>query len=41
MPLIPLWQLDTVVVHHATLKPGPIDPLLLFPGVEEWRLEKK
>jgi ABC-type transport system substrate-binding protein len=41
VPFIPLWQLDTVVVYSNNLKPGPIDPLLLFPGVEEWRLEKK
>ena len=41
VPFIPLWQLDTVVVYTGSLKPGPIDPLLLFPGVEEWRLEKK
>jgi peptide/nickel transport system substrate-binding protein len=41
MPFVPLWQLDTVVVYSSNLKPGPIDPLLLFPGVEEWRLEKK
>jgi peptide/nickel transport system substrate-binding protein len=41
MPFVPLWQLDTVAAYHNSLKPGAIDPLLLFPGVEEWRIEKQ
>jgi ABC-type transport system substrate-binding protein len=41
MPFIPLWQLDSLAAYHNSLKPGPIDPLLLFPGVQEWRMEKK
>jgi len=41
MPFIPLWQLDSLAAYHNSLRPGTIDPLLLFPGVEEWRMEKK
>jgi ABC-type transport system substrate-binding protein len=41
MPFIPLWQLDSLAAYHNSLKPGAFDPLLLFPGVEEWRMEKK
>jgi ABC-type transport system substrate-binding protein len=41
MPFVPLWQLDNLAAYHNSLKPGTIDPLLLFPGVEEWRMEKK
>jgi peptide/nickel transport system substrate-binding protein len=39
MPLIPLWQLDTHVAMNNTLSiPGEFDPLLVFPGVENWTL---
>jgi peptide/nickel transport system substrate-binding protein len=39
MPLIPLWQLDThVAVHNSLSIPGEFDPLLVFPGVENWTL---
>jgi peptide/nickel transport system substrate-binding protein len=40
MPFIPLWQLDAQAAYHKSLKPGPMDPLLLFPGIEEWRMER-
>jgi len=39
MPIIPLWQLDTHVAMHQTLSiPVDLDPLLIFPGVENWTL---
>jgi ABC-type transport system substrate-binding protein len=38
MPLIPLWQLDTVLVIHKDLKALRIDPLLIFTHAEEWEL---
>jgi peptide/nickel transport system substrate-binding protein len=41
MPFIPLWQLDTVVAFHSSLKPGSIDPLHPIAGIEAWRMEKK
>jgi peptide/nickel transport system substrate-binding protein len=41
MPFIPLWQLDTVVAFHNSVKPGSIDPLHPFAGIETWRMEKK
>lgn len=41
MPLIPLWQLDVLVVHQEDLRPVPFDPLLVFTDVEQWKLEKK
>jgi ABC-type transport system substrate-binding protein len=40
MPLIPLWQLDTVIAIHKNLKPSRIDPLLIFTDVERWKLGK-
>jgi ABC-type oligopeptide transport system substrate-binding subunit len=36
MPLIPLWQLDTIIAHRKELKATPFDPLLLFRDVEHW-----
>jgi ABC-type transport system substrate-binding protein len=39
VPFIPLWQLDTHVAVHRDLKVGTIDPLRVFPGVENWKLE--
>jgi ABC-type transport system substrate-binding protein len=44
MPFIPLWQLDTFIVHTRSLSISPKDikdPLLVFPGVEDWVLERK
>jgi ABC-type transport system substrate-binding protein len=41
MPFIPLWQLDTFLAIHKDLKPVHLDPLLIFPDVEQWTLEKK
>jgi ABC-type transport system substrate-binding protein len=42
MPFIPLWQLDTHVAIHQDLSiPAAIDPLLIFPGVEKWTLQKQ
>jgi peptide/nickel transport system substrate-binding protein len=39
MPIIPLWQLDThVAMHNALSIPGEFEPLLIFPGVENWTL---
>ncbi len=38
MPLIPLWQLDTVVAVHKDLTPVRMDPLLIFTDVERWKL---
>jgi peptide/nickel transport system substrate-binding protein len=40
MPLIPLWQLDTVVAVHKDLVPSRIDPLLIFTDVERWKISK-
>lgn len=40
MPLIPLWQLDTVIAIHKDLAPVRIDPLLIFNDVERWKLGK-
>jgi hypothetical protein len=39
MPMIPLWQLDTVIAVHKRLTPSRIDPLVIFADVERWRLE--
>jgi ABC-type oligopeptide transport system substrate-binding subunit len=44
MPFIPLWQLDTFIVHTRSLSISPKDikdPLLVFPGVEDWVLERQ
>jgi peptide/nickel transport system substrate-binding protein len=41
MPIIPLWQLDTVLALHTNLHVVNVDPLLLFTDVQEWKLEKK
>jgi ABC-type oligopeptide transport system substrate-binding subunit len=40
MPLIPLWQLDTHVGLHPSLRPTHLDPLLIFDDVANWKLEK-
>jgi ABC-type transport system substrate-binding protein len=39
MPLIPLWQLDTLIAVHPALTPIQLDPLLVFGDVAEWRLK--
>ena len=41
MPVIPLWQLDPLLVIHDHLKTVPFDPWLVFTDVEQWRLEQK
>jgi ABC-type transport system substrate-binding protein len=42
MPLIPLWQLDSFVAVHDSLKTsGDFDPAHIFSGVEKWTLEKR
>ncbi len=38
MPAIPLWQLDTHVMIHATLKTPGIDPRVVFANVREWKV---
>jgi ABC-type oligopeptide transport system substrate-binding subunit len=40
MPFIPLWQLHTFLVHNVNLKLKVQDPLLIFPGVENWSLQR-
>jgi peptide/nickel transport system substrate-binding protein len=42
MPLIPLWQLDSLYAIHGSVQPpGRLDPLLIFTDVDRWVLEKK
>lgn len=41
MLLIPLWQLDTYVALHRSLKPVPFDPLQAFSDIDQWRLERR
>jgi ABC-type transport system substrate-binding protein len=41
MPMIPLWQLDPLVAWHRTVKPVGLDPLLVFPEIDEWRLDPR
>jgi ABC-type oligopeptide transport system substrate-binding subunit len=38
MPFIPLWQLDPLLAYQRDVQPAPLDPLLLFSNIEEWRL---
>jgi peptide/nickel transport system substrate-binding protein len=38
MPFIPLWQLDTHLAIHASLRLPPLDALALFGDVLEWKL---
>jgi ABC-type transport system substrate-binding protein len=48
MPIIPLWQLDTLVAigngltfaGDKTTTPWKIDPLLIFTDVEQWQLKR-
>jgi ABC-type transport system substrate-binding protein len=39
MPLIPLWQLDTVLAVHPDLTMTDVDPLLVFGDVAQWQLK--
>ncbi len=41
MPLIPLWQLHRHLAVHPQVAAVGLDPLLVFPNIEEWRLESK
>jgi peptide/nickel transport system substrate-binding protein len=41
MPFIPLWQLDTHVAYHEDLTMVHMDPLLIFPHIEEWKLNRR
>jgi ABC-type transport system substrate-binding protein len=41
MPLIPLWQLDPLLAHSSAVRPVGLDPLLVFPDIEEWRLHRQ
>jgi ABC-type transport system substrate-binding protein len=41
LPLIPLWQLDTFIAYRTSLKPTPVDPVLIFNDVEHWSLDKR
>ena len=39
MPLIPLWQLDTHVLIHPSLRVPVLDPHAVFAKVREWKIE--
>jgi ABC-type transport system substrate-binding protein len=39
MPLIPLWQLDALLAWGKQVKPGLVDPLLVFTDIDLWQLE--
>ena len=39
--VIPLWQLDTYVAVHASLKNATLDPVSLFGNVEQWNIQPK
>jgi ABC-type transport system substrate-binding protein len=41
MPLIPLWQLDPLLAWGKHVKPGAIDPLLVFTDIDQWHLEPR
>jgi len=39
MPFVPLWQIDPIyAIRTGALELPPIDPLLVFTRVEEWRV---
>jgi ABC-type transport system substrate-binding protein len=38
MPVIPLWQLDTHVLIHPTLRTPALDPSAVFANVRQWRV---
>jgi ABC-type transport system substrate-binding protein len=39
MPLIPLWQLDALLAWGKQVRPGLVDPLLVFTDIDQWQLE--
>ena len=41
VPLIPLWQLDPLLAWSRIVKPAAVDPLLVFPEIDLWKLEAK
>jgi ABC-type oligopeptide transport system substrate-binding subunit len=41
MPAIPLWQLDTHVLVHPSLRTPPLDAQAVFANVREWKLDKQ
>ncbi len=41
MPMVPLWQLDPLLAWHRAVKPGRVDPLLVFPDIDQWKLEPR
>jgi ABC-type transport system substrate-binding protein len=41
MPLIPLWQIDPLLAWHRNVKPVGLDPLLVFPDIDLWKLEAR
>jgi ABC-type oligopeptide transport system substrate-binding subunit len=38
MPLIPLWQLDTHVLVHPSLRTPPLDPRAVFANIRQWKI---
>lgn len=41
LPLVPLWQLDSLLAYRREVRPAALDPLLLFASIEEWRMQRK
>lgn len=41
MPLVPLWQLDPLAALSADLEAVPFDPLLVFPDVDRWSVQRR
>jgi peptide/nickel transport system substrate-binding protein len=41
VPLVPLWQLDPLLAWHKTVRPVPLDPLLVFTDIDQWKLEPR
>jgi len=41
MPLVPLWQLDTLIATDTDLQTVSYDPLLVFTDVDQWTLRRK
>ena len=44
MPLIPLWQIDTHIAIHESVKCPDLsrlaDPLMIFADIEKWRIDR-
>jgi hypothetical protein len=38
MPVIPLWQLDTHVLIHPSLRTPPLNPRAVFANVRQWKI---